>query len=217
MADAVEIELAHLGKRYKQWIFRDVDLVLYPSKRYGVIGRNGVGKSTLLRLISGYTSPTVGKVTFTLSGKPIDDQQAALMVGYTAPYINLIDELTVNEILEFHTSFKKVYPDVVNREVLLDKVNLSSHRDFLVGDLSSGLMQRLKLGLTILTMTPVILLDEPTSYLDLSGKKWYYDLLDEYARNRLVVVASNDPEDVLKCDQMIDMMDFAQADKTALS
>ena len=66
MADAVEIELAHLGKRYKRWIFRDVDLVLHTSKRYGVIGRNGVGKSTLLRLISGYTSPTTGKVTFTL-------------------------------------------------------------------------------------------------------------------------------------------------------
>ena len=67
---------------------------------------------------------------------------------------------------------------MVNLDVLLDNVKLSSHRDFLVGDLSSGLMQRLKVGLTILTMTPVILLDEPTSYLDLPGKKWYYDLLE---------------------------------------
>jgi ABC-type multidrug transport system ATPase subunit len=208
MADAVEIKLAQLGKRYKRWIFRDIDLVFLPSKRYGVIGRNGVGKSTLLRLISGYTSPTAGKVTYKLSGIQIDAQQSALLIGYSAPYINLIDELTVREMLEFHTSFKEVYPEVINLDKFLEKINLLSHRDFLVGDLSSGLMQRLKVGLTILTKTPVILLDEPSSYLDLPGKKWYNELLNEYSFNRLVIVASNDPEDVSECEEMIDMMQF---------
>jgi ABC-type multidrug transport system ATPase subunit len=214
MADRIQIGLSGIGKRFKRWIFKDVDLTLHSGVRYGVIGHNGVGKSTLLRIISGYTSPTLGHVSYTIDGSALDQQDAALMVGYTAPYVNLIDELTVREMLDFHMHFKTVYEAVSDINTFLSGINLLTHGDVLVGDLSSGLLQRLKVGMMIFSKTPVLLLDEPTSYLDLEGKKWYYDLVDEFIHDRLLVVASNDPEDLVQCEEMIDMVRFVPMKST---
>jgi ABC-type multidrug transport system ATPase subunit len=136
------------------------------------------------------------------------------MVGYTAPYVNLIDELTVREMLDFHMRFKPVYEAVSDINTFLSRIRLLTHGDVLVGDLSSGLLQRLKVGMMIFSKTPVLLLDEPTSYLDLEGKKWYYDLVDEFIHDRLLVVASNDPEDLVQCEEMIDMLRFVPMKST---
>lgn len=213
MVDPVQIELAKIGKRFKHWIFKDVNLVLEPSTQYGVIGRNGIGKSTLLRIISGYTSPSTGVVTYTQIGEKLDILSSASTVSFAAPYIDLIDELTVVEMLQFHRSFRKTFPELEQDENLLEAIELSAHKDVLVGDLSSGLMQRLKVGLMIVSKSSVLLLDEPTSYLDLSGKKWFHQLLGKYQNQRLVVIASNDPEDLVNADHNIDMQQFVRSGK----
>ena len=112
MADRVQIELSKIGKRYKRWIFRDIDLIFQPAGTYGITGHNGIGKSTLLRVISGYTSPTSGLVKYNHATKGLlDAQTAATSIAFAAPYIDLIDELTVLEMINFHCSFKKVFPD----------------------------------------------------------------------------------------------------------
>ncbi len=211
MAELLQIGLSGIGKRFNRWVFREVDLELHSGVRYGVIGHNGVGKSTLLRIISGYMSPTEGQVTYLQNGKLLDPQRAALNVGYVAPYINLISELTVREMLNFHLRFKPVFEVVSDIDTFLHRIHLQTHADVFVGDLSSGLMQRLKLGIMVLSRTMVLLLDEPTSYLDLAGKQWYYELLDEFAPGRLVIVASNDPEDLVACEEMIDMVRYVPA------
>jgi ABC-type multidrug transport system ATPase subunit len=211
MADTLEILLSGIGKRYKRWIFQDVSFQLQASQRHGIVGRNGAGKSTLLRIISGYTSPTSGEVHYRSNGISIDPQVAATKVSYAAPYIDLIEELTVSEHFTFHSNFHDFLPEIEGIDVFLDLVQLSSHRDILVSDLSSGLMQRLKVGLALLCQTPVLLLDEPTSYLDLEGKAWFKNLLDLYTDGRLVLIASNEPEDVSSCDHLIDIQQFVPA------
>lgn len=208
MADPVQIELTKIGKRFKSWIFRDIDLIFESSVFYGIVGHNGIGKSTLLRIISGYTSPTVGRVIYSSVHGPLDIQSAAGTVSYAAPYIDLIDELTVTEMVLFHQSFRKFFPALRQIEDILRVIELYKHRDTLVGDLSSGLMQRLKVGLMIVTESPVLLLDEPTSYLDLNGKQWYHQLLEKYRPGRLVIVASNDPDDLIRVDRFVNMEEF---------
>jgi ABC-type multidrug transport system ATPase subunit len=208
MVDIVQIGLSGIGKRFNRWVFRDIDLELHSGVRYGVIGHNGVGKSTLLRIISGYMSPTEGRVTYLQDKNLLDPQRAALTVGYVAPYVSLISELTVREMLNFHLRFKPVFEAVSDIDTFLSRIHLQTHADVFVGDLSSGLMQRLKLGIMVLSRTMVLLLDEPTSYLDLAGKQWYYELVDEFATGRLIIVASNDPEDLVACEEMIDMVRY---------
>jgi len=205
MGDNVRIEISGVGKKYKRWIFRNVDLSLDPTIRYGVIGRNGIGKSTLLKIISGYTTPSAGRVSFLMNDNEVQEQQAALMVGFAAPYIDVIKELTVTEMVRFHGRFHNRRKGVGSIDEFLQIIQLTTHADVLAGDLSSGLMQRLKVGLVLLSETPIILLDEPTSYLDLSGKRWFYNLLEEFAGGRLVMIASNDPEDLETCQQLIDI------------
>jgi ABC-type multidrug transport system ATPase subunit len=208
MANSFEIGLSDIGKKYKRWIFRDVNLRLEDSQRHAVIGQNGSGKSTLLKIISGYTSPTQGRVDFLEDGKKLDGLSAPKKVSYAAPYIDLIEELTVIELANFHANFQPLHRDVSKIQDFLTTVQLSSHGDIAVGDLSSGLMQRLKVGLALLSITPVLLLDEPTSYLDLQGKAWFKEMLERYASKRLVIIASNEKEDVASCQHVIDIQEW---------
>ncbi|MCB0689827.1 MAG: ATP-binding cassette domain-containing protein [Saprospiraceae bacterium] len=208
MDDPVQIELRNIGKRFKHWIFRDINLTLTPSRSYGVVGHNGIGKSTLLRIISGYTAPSTGKVIYSVKGHVLDVHTAASKVSFAAPYIDVIEELTVLEMIRFHHSFKKFIVQTKSISDLLGLLELENHGDLMVGDLSSGLMQRLKVGLMIITQTPVLMLDEPTSYLDVKGKKWFHQLLGQFRDGRLVIIASNDPDDLTSVDESIDMLDF---------
>jgi ABC-type multidrug transport system ATPase subunit len=208
MANSFEILLSDIGKKYKRWIFKDVNLEIEAKQRHAVVGQNGSGKSTLLKIISGYTSPSKGQIAFVENGLKIDSQTAANKVSYAAPYIDLIEELTVAELVDFHANFQPLHHDVTHSHQFLEKVQLSSHRDMAVGDLSSGLMQRLKVGLALLSTTPVLLLDEPTSYLDVQGKAWFKAMLERYGADRLVIIASNEAEDVISCEHVIDIQHF---------
>ncbi|NND35316.1 MAG: ABC transporter ATP-binding protein [Saprospiraceae bacterium] len=211
MAEKTRISLSNIGKKYKHWVIKNVSIELSSAHHYGITGRNGAGKSTLLRIISGYTSPTLGKLSYFQENDIIDMHSAARMVSYAAPYIDLIEELTVSESYSFHAKFHSMQPLAQSLDGFLDGVQLKTHQDVLVGDLSSGLMQRLKVGLAILTDTPVLLLDEPTSYLDSYGKDWYRDLLNRHSDNRLLAIASNDQFDIYSCTNIIDIHNYVPA------
>ncbi len=205
MADLSEIGLQHIGKKYKHWIFRNVDLNLVPGGRYAVVGRNGIGKSTLLKIIAGAVIPSEGQVIYTNQGKSIDLQEALTAISFAAPYVDLIEELTVMEMSRFHSRFRSLHKKLENCNEFLERINLRGHSENFVGDLSSGLMQRLRLGLALLFPTPVLLLDEPTSYLDSEGKQWYNRLLENYLDNQILVIASNDHDDLHYCKEEINI------------
>ena len=201
------IELHHISKKYRSWIFKSVDYQFDPDRIYGIVGRNGSGKSTLLKIISGYTTPTKGQVRFIDQGKDLQADEWPMQIGYAAPYIGLIEELTVREQVEFHRRFKDFHNNLSPDE-FLRLAGMEAHQDKFLNQLSSGLMQRLKLALHILTDTPVLLLDEPTSYLDAASREWFERLLANYGQNRLVILATNDIQDQLLCAQTLDVEAF---------
>ena len=103
----MEVSFHNVAKRYRyEWIFRDIDFTFQNGKKYAILGPNGSGKSTLLKVLSGHLTPSKGKVNFSAGEKKIDIDEVYLHTSYAAPYIELIEEFTLLEALNFHKKFK---------------------------------------------------------------------------------------------------------------
>ncbi len=203
----MKIELRGVSKRFNyEWIFRDLTFDFETGNSYAITGQNGSGKSTLLKIISGQLSPSEGTMSYT-SEKTFTPDEIYGQIAFTAPYIELIEDFNLLEFLQFHFSFKTPLKGLKINDVLdisgLQKQNKKSLKTF-----SSGMKQRVKLVTAILSSTPVLLLDEPTSNLDESGVEWYKQLIDKYRQNRIVIVGSNMTREYLFCTQTIDMAAF---------
>lgn len=206
----MQIELKNLGKRYRyEWILKNMNYQFRGGESYAVLGHNGSGKSTLMQILSGFLSPSSGRIIYNENDKLIDVNSVYRKVTFAAPYTELIEELTLKESIAFHKKFKPLINGLERNEMLeLLQFPKSAH-DKAVQFFSSGMKQRLKLALSILSDCPVLLLDEPSITLDREGVNWYRNLLKEYALGKkLVVIASNIEEDVQDCSQSINITDF---------
>lgn len=205
----MKVELNKVGKRYRQeWILRELHFVLEPGQRFAVTGPNGAGKSTLLKLLSGHLTPSRGKITFShTNGKVIDPGNVYKYLNFSAPYIDLIEELTLMEALTFHQQFKPFY-EGLNPAALVELLGFKRANQKQIRHFSSGMKQRLKLLLSICSESELLLLDEPTSNLDQQGVRWYLSLVERFGGNRLIVVASNVEADYAFCQQQIDILEF---------
>jgi ABC-type multidrug transport system ATPase subunit len=204
----MKIELTKVGKRYgREWIIRQIDFTFQPGGRYAITGPNGVGKSTLLRMLSGHLTPSRGQIAFSLNQQPLRVDEVYRQLSYAAPYIELIEEFTLPEAVRFHQRFKP-FLDGMDAAVLLDVLALPKARHTLIRDFSSGMKQRLKLALALLSDTALVLLDEPTTNLDAQGAEWYLGLVEQYTRHRVLIVASNVPSDYQFCNQHLSILDY---------
>lgn len=202
------IRLQNTGKRYRlEWIFRGIDYDLQAPGRYAVLGPNGSGKSTLLKVLSGHLSPSKGRISFEQNGRILEPDVVYRSVSYAAPYIELIEEFTLEEALKFHAGLKPMLPGMTPAR-LYEILALPKARSKEIRFFSSGMKQRVKLALAICSDTPVLLLDEPATNLDVQGVEWYKNLIQEYAEDRLVVIASNDPHDAEFCPVHLNILDF---------
>jgi len=217
----VSIHLQNAGKKYnREWIFRKLNFQFEASKSYAITGSNGSGKSTLLQCIAGATNLSEGNIKME-SGKwkvenkePHSQLPIAGSAEFTfelfsiaAPYLELIEEMTAKEFLQFHQSFK---PLVQNKtiEEILSIVSLTKAVDKQIRYYSSGMKQRLKLAQAFFSDVPVILLDEPCTNLDMAGIQLYHQLIKEYTANRLVIVCSNDEQEIHFCTERLNIMDW---------
>jgi ABC-type multidrug transport system ATPase subunit len=204
----MDIKLKQLSKRYKfEWVFRGLDYHFEMGKTYAVLGPNGSGKSTLLKVLSGYSTPSKGKIDFLENGKILSTDKIYPEISYAAPYIELIEEFTLTEMIDFHNRFKSFQQNLTN-EQLIDILNFSKSKNKEIKYFSSGMKQRLKLVLAICSATGVLLLDEPTTNLDDEGVAWYQTLIERFTANRLVVVASNVKHDYHFCTQQLNITDY---------
>jgi len=207
----MKIELQGVGKRYRtEWILRRVELSLEAGRRYAITGPNGSGKSTLLKMLSGHLTPSKGKIRFYQGGKQLPVDQVYPHLSYAAPYIELIEEFTLWEALQFHQRFKPLMSGL-DAEALYQRLNFHKARHKPISNFSSGMKQRLKLILAICSDTPLLLLDEPTTNLDAEGIQWYRQLIDEYTTGRLLLIASNVAVDFDFCEEQIDILQYKKS------
>lgn len=204
----MRIRLTGVAKRYRrEWILRNIDLDFAPAGRYGIKGPNGSGKSTLLKMLCGHLTPTKGKLVFSLADKEVPVAEVYQYLAYAAPYIELIEEFTLEEAIQFHHRFRPLLAGLTV-DSLIERMGLQRSRKLPVAQFSSGMKQRLKLALACCTEARFLLLDEPTTNLDQQGADWYQGLLQEYVQDRLLIIASNVPSDYQVCDQVIDVMNY---------
>lgn len=205
----IEIELKNVGKRFnRDWIFRNWSATLNPDSAYVILGGNGSGKSTALRVLTGYAPQSEGELLFRLDGKKIDQNQVYQHFSFCSPYLELYEELTLDEMARFHFSLKPLLPQM-DLNHFAEYVHLESSRNKPVKYFSSGMKQRLRLGLALYSDTKGVFLDEPISNLDRFGIDWYRNVVQEMRKNRLLIVASNNQTDeFFFCDQKINVEDF---------
>lgn len=202
----MEISLHQAGKRYNfNWIFKSIDLQIISGSRWVFLGSNGSGKSTLLQLVSGSTMLSDGNISWKLNDKEISQEEIYLHISIAAPYLELIEEFTLEEHLKFHFSVKPPL-DQLSIQEILEISGLKSKAHLNVGYFSSGMKQRLKLLLAILSDSSLLLLDEPLSNLDKDAGKWYLQMIEEFGRNRTIIVCSNSVDEEFRfCNHQINL------------
>lgn len=194
------IEGKGLGMRFgKQWLFRDLDIVVSKGSKTAVLGPNGSGKSTLLRILANYLSPTEGRLTFPVSPEN-NEENFFSQYSLAAPYLELFESLSLQECVRWHFKLKK--PSISFSE-FIEIGAFSKHLQKEVGQFSSGMKQRLKLLLAFYSDTPILLLDEPTTNLDEKGKILFRSLMDKCHPDRAVIIASNEPDEYYFCEKQI--------------
>ena len=196
------------GKKYRrEWIFRRVDLTLTAGTSYTFVGPNGSGKSTLLQLLAGSLPATEGTLTYSLNGRTVDPDNWFKQISMAAPYLELVEELTLAELLAFHQTFKP-FKIGLTPDSIADRLLLGHARHKQIKYFSSGMKQRVKLGLAFFSDAPVIILDEPTANLDRQGAAWYHEQVRQLSPAQLLLIGSNQPEEYDFCENVLDMMQW---------
>lgn len=202
------ITLSNIGRRFnRDWIFRGIDHTFAPGESYAILGPNGSGKSTLLQVLNGSLSPSTGTINYTFQNKQVEVSQVFNYLSFAAPYLEVIEDFTLSEMVDFHFKFKS-YQHGLDKTQLIQLLNLPKSEHKLIRYFSSGMKQRLKLILAFCADTPMLMLDEPTSNLDTQGVDWYLSLVERFATNRLTIICSNQEQEYSFCKHQLNISDY---------
>jgi ABC-type multidrug transport system ATPase subunit len=208
------ISLSDAGKRFnREWIFRHFTYTFEEGQSYAITGANGSGKSTLLQAISGSMHINEGTIKWAISNPSagakgqLANEQVYNHVSLCAPYLELVEEMTLKEFLEFHQGFKPLLPGL-NTDKIIAIIGLEKAVNKQIRYYSSGMKQRVKLAQCIFSDTAIVLLDEPCTNLDMAGIELYNQLINDYCKKRLVIVSSNDHQEYSFCQEKINIMNW---------
>ena len=205
----MQIQVKGLGKKYnKQWVFRHLDYDFDSNASYAITGPNGSGKSTLIQILTGFFPPTEGTIQYKGKNEAlIKEEEFFNHIDIVTPYLELIEEFTLNEFLEFHFKFKSLRVGFSLEEVV-NRMYLGEDLEKPVKNFSSGMKQRLKLGIAFFSESPICFLDEPCSNLDEKGVEWYLENVKEAIKEKLVIISSNQTFEHNFCDHILKLPDF---------
>lgn len=200
-----EIKVKNLSKTFnREIILKDFSYSFKSGQPTAITGSNGSGKSTLLKLIAGLIVPNKGEISFLQNDTVIPEEKRYLQIGFCSPAQELIEEFTLSEMLDFHLRFRPLAYGITKKD-FLKRTYFEEHDSKVIGLFSSGMKQRLKLGLALFSQSPILMLDEPTTNMDENGINWYREEILKLADKRLVIVASNQKHEYDYCRELISM------------
>jgi ABC-type multidrug transport system ATPase subunit len=211
----MQITLNKIGRKFNyEWIFREVDFEFNQGNAYAILGSNGSGKSTLLQIISGHLHPSEGTISYNHQNKNIDVENFFRHVTFSGPYLELIEEFTLEEMLTFHSHFR-TFRNNMDVNNVIDATGLARNRNKPIKYFSSGMKQRVRLALALLTESEVVLLDEPAANLDRKAIEWYRALVANNHTDRILIICSNSQsEEHDFCTQTIVIDDYKKKVKS---
>lgn len=204
----MKIVLSDAGKRFnRDWIFRHFTYTFETGQSYAITGANGSGKSTLLQALGGSMMLSEGAVQYSILNALYSTDDIYKHVSICAPYLEVVEEMTLKEFLDFHHGFKPFLKGITT-ETIITLLGLEKAAGKQIRNYSSGMKQRVKLAQCIFSDSAIVLLDEPCTNLDTDGIELYHRLITDHCKNRLVIVSSNDEVEYRFCNQRISMTDY---------
>ena len=198
------ITLEDCGKSFnRNWLFRNLNATFQTGEKWAILGPNGSGKSTLGLLLCGQLLPTEGRIIHCIAQQSVPLNKLHQKVSLTSPALELNEDLNTKELFALHHKLKPLQTDnaagVFASMAGFDAITMQKP----IATFSSGMKQRVKLALASMSDTPLLILDEPFTNLDKSGEQFFYDLIEKFGHNRLLMIASNRAEEYAVCDRQI--------------
>ena len=197
------LQFENVSFRYDNYkeIFNNINLEINTGDFIALVGENGSGKSTLLKLILGTVKPTSGKII----------KNKKLKIGYVNQTISTEDitfPATVYEVLSlglvnkpFHFLTKK---DKVRLDETLELFNMTSLKNSSINSLSGGQMQKLKIAKVLLSNPDLIILDEPTTGIDVSSQEVLFELIKHIsAMKKTIILVTHKEEELAYCTRIL--------------
>jgi len=204
----MQVSANNLQKKYTgNNIFSGLSLDIPFRSQIAIVGPNGSGKTTLLQILAGFSLPTEGEVIYKLNGDIIDSDLWYSHISFCSPYQELIEEFTASEVAKLHFSLK-ILSNSLDIGSFLELVSLEKEKNKPIKYYSTGMKQRLKLGLAFCSDTPLLFLDEPTSNLDQFNFNWFQAMINDFGKNRTVMISSNQSNEYSFCEKVIDILNY---------
>lgn len=204
----ISIQTEGLSKRFnREWIFKNLNYTFQSGNTYAITGPNGSGKSTLIQVLWGQLPQTSGHIKYKSGNVDIPVEEIFHHISVATPYMDLIEEFTLEEQLRFHFRMRAMRQGFT-LESILDKLYLTHARDKNISNFSSGMKQRLKLGLAFYTESRILFLDEPGTNLDEQAFAWYLENLQELPPNQLRFIASNQRNEYPENAEVLNLANF---------
>ena len=193
----MEIVISNLSKQYgRKKALQNISLSI-PGGMYGLLGRNGAGKTSLMRILATLQTQTSGEVT--IGGIPVGRAKSIReIIGYLPQNFSLYPHMTVYAAMDYLGVLSELPADVRKARIgtLLERVNLQKEHKTRVRALSGGMRRRLGIAQALLHQPKVLIVDEPTAGLDPEERIRFRNLLCEFAEDRLVILSTHIVEDI---------------------
>lgn len=199
----MEIIIKDVGKKFNHnWIFRHINIIFETGGKYAIIGNNGSGKTTFLKILAGIVPLSEGNIIYKKNNRIFKEETIFRHLALVGPYTELIEEFTLNELFFFYSQFKKLS---ISFEQLLQITNFKNFSKLQVKNFSSGMKQKLKLALALFSETEILFLDEPTSNFDRENINWYLEVIEQAAKNKTLIVCSNQQYEYSFCQNVLNV------------
>ncbi|MDD5065634.1 MAG: ABC transporter ATP-binding protein [bacterium] len=187
------IEIKDLTKKFNQKKAVDnLSLNIKQGEIFGLIGPDGAGKTTTLRILSGIMLPSSGRISVLGFSLPDDAEAVKEHIGYMCQKFNLYIDLTVNENINFFADLFLISRTVLEKRIqpLMEMTRLGPFRKRLAGDLSGGMKQKLALICTLIHRPKVLFLDEPTTGVDPVSRRDFWRILHNILLEGVTILVS---------------------------
>jgi ABC-2 type transport system ATP-binding protein len=205
-ADDVAVRMTSLRKVFGSLVaVDDLTLAIRRGEVFGLLGPNGSGKTTTIRMLCGLLDPTSG--TASVAGYDVerDPESVKRHIGYMSQRYGLYDDLTVTENIRFYATIYGLSGAVRTKRIneLMGEMGLGEYADRRAGTLSGGWKQRLALACATAHQPPVLFLDEPTAGVDPASRRRFWERIHELARGgTTILVTTHYMDEASQCTRL---------------
>ena len=205
MEDTV-INVKNLVKKFGNFTANDnLSFDVYKGEIFGFLGANGAGKTTAIRILSGLSAPTSGKVEVAGFDAMRQPEMIKRQIGYMCQKFSLYEDLTVRENIMLYGGIYGMRKDLIKQRIeeLLDKLNFREFENRVISALPLGLRQKLAFAVAVLHEPAIVFLDEPTGGVDPITRRQFWEMIYETAsRGITVFVTTHYMDEAEYCDRV---------------